>query len=62
MGDGKNIRIRLIKHGITQREVASRLGLNKSTISNHLSREQIRPDMLKRYEATINEIIAERKR
>ena len=62
MGDGRNLKIKLVKHGISQVEISKRLGIARSTVSNHLSRETIRPDALDSYEKAINEIIAERKR
>ena len=62
MGDGRNLKIKLIRHGISQIEIARRLGISRSTISNHIQRERIRPDALDSYERVINEILEERKR
>ena len=62
MGDGTNIKIKLIRHGISQIEMAQRLGVARSTLCNHLQREKIRQDALDSYERVINEILEERKR
>lgn len=62
MGDGTALKIQLVRHSITQSELARRLGVSRSSVSTNLQKERLAPETLLLYRKTVADVLEERER
>lgn len=55
--DGYSLKVRMIRHGIRQTDLAEKLGRTQSTVSANLSKAIMKPVMYRAYTLAIDELI-----